>query len=71
MNDKIEFLKTVRPFDVLPEEVLAGVVGLLQEVRYTKDTAIYHQEVTKMKGWILLWKENTKHFSTIANRTSA
>ncbi|GHA70862.1 DUF294 nucleotidyltransferase-like domain-containing protein [Pontibacter akesuensis] len=50
MNDKIEFLKTVKPFDVLPDEVLAGVVGLLQEVRYTRDTAIYHQEVTKMKG---------------------
>ncbi|TPE43040.1 DUF294 nucleotidyltransferase-like domain-containing protein [Pontibacter mangrovi] len=50
MTDKVEFLKTVKPFDKLPEEVLLGVADLLQEVKYTKDTAIYHQEVTKMKG---------------------
>jgi CBS domain-containing protein len=50
MKDKLEFLKSVRPFDVLPEDVLLGVVELLQEVRYTKDTPIYHQEVTKMRG---------------------
>ncbi|AKD03934.1 DUF294 domain-containing protein [Pontibacter korlensis] len=50
MNFKLEFLKTVKPFNILPEEVLAGVADLLQEVRYTKDTAIYHQEATKMKG---------------------
>ena len=41
---KLEFLKTARPFNVLSEEVLLGVVELLQEVRYTKDTPIYHQE---------------------------
>ncbi|GAA4437896.1 DUF294 nucleotidyltransferase-like domain-containing protein [Pontibacter saemangeumensis] len=48
--DKLEFLKTAKPFNVLSEEVLLGVVELLQEVRYTKDTPIYHQEVTKMRG---------------------
>ncbi|WP_161888036.1 DUF294 nucleotidyltransferase-like domain-containing protein [Pontibacter russatus] len=48
--DKLEFLKTARPFNVLSEEVLLGVSELLQEVRYTKDTPIYHQEVTKMRG---------------------
>lgn len=50
MSDKLEFLKTVKPFNILPEEVLLGVAELLQEVRYTKDTAVYLQEVTKMKG---------------------
>ncbi|MCX2741181.1 DUF294 nucleotidyltransferase-like domain-containing protein [Pontibacter anaerobius] len=50
MRDKLDFLKTVKPFNLLPEEVLLGVADLLQEVRYTKDTAIFHQEVTKMKG---------------------
>ncbi|PTX21396.1 CBS domain-containing protein [Pontibacter mucosus] len=50
MTDKLAFLKTVKPFHLLPEEVLRGVADLLQEVRYTKDTALYHQEVTKMKG---------------------
>lgn len=48
--DKLEFLKTARPFNVLSEEVLLGVSELLQEVRYSKDTPIYHQEVTKMRG---------------------
>ena len=50
MTDQLEFLKTVKPFDKLPEDVLRGVADLLQEVNYTKDTPIYHQEVTKMKG---------------------
>jgi CBS domain-containing protein len=50
MNDKLEFLRTVKPFGLLSDEVLEGVVELLQEVRYTKDTPIYHQEVTKMRG---------------------
>ncbi|RDV13671.1 CBS domain-containing protein [Pontibacter diazotrophicus] len=50
MNNQLEFLKTVRPFNVLSEDVLHGVAELLQEVKYTKDTPIYHQEVTKMRG---------------------
>lgn len=50
MSDKLQFLKTVKPFDILPDDVLLGVTDLLQEVKYTKDTAIYYQDVTKMKG---------------------
>ncbi|GAB3536059.1 DUF294 nucleotidyltransferase-like domain-containing protein [Pontibacter brevis] len=50
MNNQLEFLKTVQPFNVLSDDVLQGVAELLQEVRYTKDTPIYHQEVTKMRG---------------------
>ncbi|WP_242917624.1 DUF294 nucleotidyltransferase-like domain-containing protein [Pontibacter liquoris] len=50
MKDLLQFLKTVKPFNILPDDVLRGVADLLVEVRYTKDTAIYHQEVTKMKG---------------------
>ncbi|WP_299759183.1 DUF294 nucleotidyltransferase-like domain-containing protein [uncultured Pontibacter sp.] len=50
MKDKLEFLKKVKPFNLLPEEVLLGVADLLEEVKYTKDTAIYLQEVSKMKG---------------------
>jgi len=47
---RAEFLKNVLPFNILPDEVLLGVADLLHEVRYTKDTVIYQQEVTKMKG---------------------
>lgn len=50
MKDKFTFLKTVKPFNVLSDDVLLGVVDLLQEVRFTKETFIYHQEVTKMRG---------------------
>ena len=50
MTDKLQFLKTVQPFDKLPDDVLLGVADLLQEIHYAKDTPIYHQEVTKMKG---------------------
>ncbi|MFT2007790.1 DUF294 nucleotidyltransferase-like domain-containing protein [Pontibacter sp. 13R65] len=50
MHNKLAFLKTVRPFDILPDDVLEGVVELLQEVRHTKEAVIYHQEVTKMPG---------------------
>jgi CBS domain-containing protein len=50
MNDRSQFLKQVKPFNLLPDEVLLGVSDLLQEVKHTKETVIYHQEVSKMKG---------------------
>ena len=50
MSDQLQFLKAVQPFDKLPDDVLRGVADLLEETHYTKDTAIYYQEVTKMKG---------------------
>ncbi|MGV3502445.1 MAG: DUF294 nucleotidyltransferase-like domain-containing protein [Adhaeribacter sp.] len=54
MNERALFLKKVRPFDVLPDEVLQGVADLLQEVKHSKETVIYNQEVSKMKGVDLL-----------------
>ncbi|PRY11272.1 CBS domain-containing protein [Pontibacter ummariensis] len=62
MNEQLAFLKTVKPFDVLPDDVLLGVVDLLQEVKYTKDTALYHQEVTKMRGVDLIVKGEYEAF---------
>ncbi|MHC2991348.1 signal transduction protein [Pontibacter sp. HJ8] len=50
MRDQLEFLKTVKPFDLLPEEVLQGVAELLQEVTYTKESILYLQDVSKMRG---------------------
>lgn len=50
MNERLAFLKEVTPFNLLPDEVLAGVANLLHEVRYSKDTMLYKQEVTSMKG---------------------
>jgi len=50
MSKRIEFLKKVAPFNLLPENVLSDVAEMLQEVKYTKESVIYEQETTKMKG---------------------
>lgn len=47
---RTDFLKDVIPFNLLPVDVLAGVADLLHEVSYSKDTVVYQQEITKMKG---------------------
>lgn len=50
MNNRLKFLKTVTPFNTLPEDVLKDVAEELKEVSYKKDTTIYQQDVTMMKG---------------------
>ncbi len=50
MNERIAFLQTVAPFNLLPADVLEGLADLVKETKYNRDTFIYHQEVTKMRG---------------------
>jgi CBS domain-containing protein len=50
MNNRLKFLKTVTPFNTLPEDILKDVAEELKEVSYKKDTTIYQQDVTMMKG---------------------
>ncbi|RDC63710.1 DUF294 nucleotidyltransferase-like domain-containing protein [Adhaeribacter pallidiroseus] len=50
MIDRFQFLKTAVPFNLLPDEVLRGVADLLEEVKYTKETTVYHQEGSKLRG---------------------
>ncbi|AKQ44450.1 signal transduction protein [Rufibacter radiotolerans] len=50
MNERLKFLKSVKPFHLLGDDVLLGVLDLLEEVTYPKDTLIYHQEATKLRG---------------------
>ncbi|MFC0512641.1 DUF294 nucleotidyltransferase-like domain-containing protein [Mucilaginibacter angelicae] len=50
MVQRLEFLSKVSPFNLLPAEVLEEIADQLQEIRYSKDTVIYQQEVTKMRG---------------------
>jgi CBS domain-containing protein len=50
MNNRLEFLKTITPFNALPAEVLQEVAGQLQEISYQKDAVIYQQDITMMKG---------------------
>ena len=54
MTDRVAFLCTVAPFDLLPAEVLEGIAGLLQEVVHTREAVIYHQGETKLRGVDLL-----------------
>lgn len=48
MNQRFEILKQTEPFNILPEDVLLEVAELLEEVKFSKETVIYQQEVTKM-----------------------
>ncbi|KAA3436092.1 DUF294 nucleotidyltransferase-like domain-containing protein [Rufibacter hautae] len=50
MNDRLQFLKSVKPFHLLGDDVLLEVIDLLEKVSYSKDTLIYHQEATKLRG---------------------
>ncbi|MEI6947272.1 DUF294 nucleotidyltransferase-like domain-containing protein [Paraflavisolibacter sp. H34] len=50
MENRLAFLRTVKPFDLLPEDVLADLAGNLEEVRYSRDTVIYRQDVSQLKG---------------------
>ena len=50
MSKQLEFLKTVKPFHVLSDDVLLEVIDLLEDVNYTKEKVIYIQDESKMKG---------------------
>ncbi len=50
MDTRLAFLRTVRPFDLLPPEVLEEVAALLQEVTHPREAVIYRQGETKLRG---------------------
>src|SRR5665647_1084632 len=50
MDNRINFLKTVVPFNLLPDDVLERTAASLIEVRFQKDGIIYRQGVSKLKG---------------------
>ena len=50
MDKRIDFLRTVVPFNLLPDVVLEQTAPLLIEVRFQKDGIIYRQAVSKLKG---------------------
>ncbi len=50
MDNRLAFLKTVVPFNLLPDASLENTANLLIEVRYPKDGIIYRQGVSKLKG---------------------
>jgi len=50
MINRVAFLKRSEPFDLLPDDVLLEIAEKLQEIRYSRDTVIYQQEISKMRG---------------------
>lgn len=62
MNDRLKYLQQVTPFNLLPTNVLEEVAEQLQEIRYTKDKIIYHQEVDKFKGVDIIVKGEYESF---------
>ena len=54
MSEKLDFLRTVSPFDRLPMEVLAEVAEGLEEVRHPREAIIYYQDATKLRGLDLI-----------------
>ncbi|MCA8830971.1 DUF294 nucleotidyltransferase-like domain-containing protein [Hymenobacter pini] len=49
MDNRLAFLRTVAPFNLLPEEVLSGLGELLTEVQHPRETLLYQQDVTKLR----------------------
>jgi CBS domain-containing protein len=62
MNERVAYLQSITPFNLLPLEVLQGVAEQLQEVSYGKDKIIYQQEITKLKGVDLIVKGEYESF---------
>lgn len=62
MNQRVEYLQTIVPFNQLPLDVLQSVADQLQEVSYKKDTIIYQQESTKLKGVDIIVKGEYESF---------
>jgi CBS domain-containing protein len=62
MNERVQYLQSITPFNLLPLEVLQGVAEQLQAVTYKKDTIIYQQEITKLKGVDLIVKGEYESF---------
>ena len=50
MDTRLEFLKSVRPFNLLPQQVLADIAQALEEIRYSKEGIIIVQQITQIKG---------------------
>lgn len=62
MNERVKYLQSITPFNLLPVEVLQGVAEQLQEVSYSKDKIIYQQEISKLKGVDIIVKGEYESF---------
>ena len=49
MHNRLAFLRTVVPFTLLPDDVLQGVVPLLQELHHDREALLYRQDTSKLR----------------------
>ena len=50
MNNSLGFIKQVKPFNTLPDEVLEKLPPVLEEFWHKKESVIYLQDFTKIRG---------------------
>jgi CBS domain-containing protein len=62
MENKTEFLKSIIPYNLLSDNILEGISDILEEINYTKNTLIYQQEATKMKGVDIIYEGEYESF---------
>lgn len=72
MPNLIEILKNTKPFDILPDSVLAGISESLIQTSYSRDTLAYRQEITEVIGVDIIVKGEyeTFFFDTSENKRS-
>ncbi len=58
----LEFLKKAEPFNLLPAEALESTAQQVQKIVYSKETVIYQQEISKMKGVDIIAAGSYKSF---------
>src|SRR5690606_8191396 len=72
MPNLIEILKNTAPFNTLPDSVLTGIAESLVQTSYSRDTLVYRQEVTEVKGvdFIVKGEYATFFFDSSQNKRS-
>lgn len=50
MQNRLDFLQTVKPFDLLPSAVLEEVAGMMLEKDFEEETTLYLQDKSQLEG---------------------
>lgn len=50
MEHALELLKNIKPFNLLSQDILEGIVDVLQPIKFHKDEILYKQGISKMRG---------------------
>lgn len=50
MSSKLEFIRSVEPFHLLPDEELSEITQVMQTTTFDSELVVYYQEYSKLKG---------------------